>query len=52
MTSIAVTCLGRTEDLQRSLEEALIELRDLKSERFSNHLTFQFKNESFHIVHL
>jgi len=34
MIIIAVACLGRTEDLERSLEEALIELRDLTSERF------------------
>jgi len=42
MIFIAVAHLGRTQDLQRSLEEALAGLRDLKSERSGDHLTLHF----------
>jgi len=49
MIILAMACLGRTENLKKSLEEALMELRDLKSERFGNHLTLQFMNNRMNV---
>ena len=40
MIFVSVACEGRTGDLQMSLDAALLELRDLASERFGNHRHF------------